>query len=237
MAKGLRRARSAPAAKPQKKNHASKAKAKPQKTRPKTSARAAKIPAAPERAPNILITIDERHRSRAGDEILSLLERAGYAKCEITASPGTGMIGVYVDTPNARACIPKLKEVLMDTPFAFQHTHRWLPVESWAAPDAEELAKFAKLAGQEIGNEASWGILVERHNSQLDRGLIVDALAKGIDNPHVLLDAPEKTVLVEMVGNKAAMAVVNKDEQLSVDKSMREDFVAFEEVVAFKEEG
>jgi len=52
-----------------------------------------------------------------------------------------------------------------------------------------------------------------------------------------LLDAPEKTVLVEMVGNKAAMAVVNKDEQLSVDKSMREDFVAFEEVVAFKEEG
>ncbi|HEX9816090.1 MAG TPA: THUMP domain-containing protein [Candidatus Thermoplasmatota archaeon] len=194
-------------------------------------------PPAPSRTPNILVTIDERHRERAGEEIVSLLGRAGYSNCEITANPGTGLIGVFVDTPDSRACIPKLKQILMDAPFAFQHTHRWLPVESWAAPDAAELAKFAKLAGAEIGNEASWGIVVERHNSALDRGLIVNTLAKGIDNPHVSLDAPEKTVLVEVVGTKAAMSVLGKDEQLSVDKSLREDFVQFEEVSADRKDG
>lgn len=125
----------------------------------------------------------------------------------------------------------------MDTPFAFQHTHRWLPVEAWAGADAAELSKFAQLAGAEIGNEASWGIVVERHNSALDRGLIVNTLAQGIDNPHVSLDAPDKTVLVEMVGTKAAMAVLGKNEQLSVDKILREDFVQFEEVSPNRKDG
>ena len=229
MAKALRRARSAPAAKPHKKKPANAAKHK-------TSKHAAPRPSSPPkneqptRSPNLLVTIDERHRERAGNEILSLLERAGYANCEITAAPGTGLIGVYVTVADSRACIPRLKELLLETPFAFQHTHRWMPVEAWASPDAVELAKFAKIAGAEIGNDASWGIVVERHQSALDRGLIVNTLAKGIDNPHVSLDAPEKTVLVEVIGRKAGMAVLAKNELLSVDKSMREDFVQFEEV-------
>jgi hypothetical protein len=233
MAKALRHARSAPAAKANKKHAVKKTSsgshARPKHSQPKHHAS--------EKTPNLLITIDERHRSRAGDEILTLLERAGFTNAEITNPPGTGMIGVSVAIRDARACIPRLKEILMQTPFAFQHTHRWLPVESWAAPDAAELEKFAKLAGQEIGAASSWGIVVERHNSELDRGLIVSTIAKGIDNPNVSLDAPEKTVLVEVVGKKAALAVVGKDEQLSVDKSMREDFVRFEEVVPFEQDG
>src|SRR5687767_748588 len=184
MAKALRRARSAPAAKPHKKNRTSTK--KPRTSKVATSRKLKQAPssaapqmaapielAAPSRSPNMLVTIDERHRARAGEEILTLLGRAGYSNCQITESPGTGLVGVYIEAADSRTCIPRLKEILMDTPFAFQHTHRWLPVESWAA-EAAELEKFAKLAGAEIGSEASWGIVVERHNSALDRGLIVN---------------------------------------------------------------
>lgn len=233
MAKALRRARSAPASKPNKKKPFSATKKhSAKKAAGKKAARpvAKQSPPQPSRSPNLLVTIDERYRERAGQEILSVLGRAGYSNCEITQAPGAGLIGVYVTAADSRACIPRLKEILMETPFAFQHTHRWMPVESWSSPDAAELAKFAQLAGAEIGSEASWGIVVERHNSDLDRGLIVNTLAQGIDNPHVSLDAPEKTLLVEVVGKKAAMAVLGKNELLSVDKSLREDFVQFEEV-------
>lgn len=179
---------------------------------------------------NLLVTIDEQNRDQATQEVLSLLSQAGYPNSKVVETPALGMIGVRVDCPDTRECIPRLKEVLIESPFSFHNTHRWIPVEAWAEAEAAELAKFAKLAGTEIGPEESWAINVERHGSDVDRELIVDALAKGIDNPHVSLDDPDKTVFVDVIGSKAALAVLDPSQKLSVDRSMRDDFVDFEEV-------
>lgn len=185
---------------------------------------------APDAGPNLLVTIDERHRDIAGGEVLEALSRAGYADAEIVASPASGMIGVRMRGADAREAIPRLRALLAESPFAFQHTHRWLPIEAWERAEAAELRRFAEQAAREIGPESTWGIRLERHQSQLDRGLIVNTLAQRIDNPHVELSKPDKTLMVEVCGDRAGLAVLRDDQILNVDRVMREEFLTFEEI-------
>jgi tRNA acetyltransferase TAN1 len=177
--------------------------------------------------PNLIITIDERHRDLAVPEIEGILARLAL-KARITGSPGEGLVGVYVaDDP--RACIARLRAMLAQDPFAFQHTHRWLPIEQWAAAEAREVAHFAEHALAEIAPDESWSIRAERHSSRLEPSLLVNALARDIDNRHVSLEDPDKTVLMEIVGQRAGLAVVQKDQVLSVDQEMK-GFLKFEEL-------
>lgn len=177
--------------------------------------------------PNLVITIDERHRPLAEYEVQSILKNLGI-KGKITGSPGQGLVGVYVQQ-DPRQCIGQMRSMLSKDPLAFQHTHRWVPIEEWAAAEAKEVARFGKRARAEIGSDESWGIKAERHSSRAEPETLITALARDIDNKNVDLEAPDKTVLLEIVGKRAGFAVVEKDQVLSVDHEMKE-FVRFEEL-------
>lgn len=182
-------------------------------------------PADPE--PNLLITIDERLRNIAEADVLRLLARAGIKKAELTESPAWGVVGVHVKEADPRQCVRALHPVFMENPFGFRHTHRWIPVEAWSRADEQELRRFGRLVGKHIGSDDSWGIRLERHSATVGRDAVLGPVAEGISNQHVALDAPNKTVLIEVVGEKAGLSVLESGDQLSVDRSIRDEFVEF----------
>lgn len=179
--------------------------------------------------PHLLITIDERHRRLATAEVRSLLDRAAPGGYRLTKAPGTGFLGARLTHDDPRACIARLHSILSQDPLAFQHTHRWIPVEAWAKPGKRELQRIALHANAEIAPDESWAIRVERHGSRIERDALVHELAAEIPNPNVELEQPDKTLLIEAIGNRIGMAVVTPEQTLSVDQQVRAEFVRFEE--------
>lgn len=181
------------------------------------------------RKPNLLITIQERHRDAARREVGALLERIGvkdYRFVEVDE----GMLGVRLPADDPKACVARLQPLLREDPLAFQHTHRWLPIEAWLKADRAALRKFGDAAQDAIGASETWKVELHRHRSALDRDLMINSLAGGIDNPHVDLDEADKTVALEIIGDAAAVSVLEPTQQLSVDRVLKSEFVRFEEV-------
>ena len=197
--------------------------------RPKGPPAAKRTRASAARQPNLLITIDERHRDLARKEVAALLARIG-AKDYRFAQIDEGLLGVNLPVDDAKACVARLQRLVREDPLAFQHTHRWIPIEAWLKADEAALRRFGNDAQDAIGPTETWKIDVHRHRSALDRDLMIQSLAGGIDNPHIDLDEADKTVALEIIGDKAAVSVLARDQQLSVDRVLRSEFVRFEEV-------
>ena len=181
------------------------------------------------RTPNLLITIQERHREVARAEVGKLLKRIGVRDFKFS-SIDEGILGVRLSGDDPKACVARLGVILREDPVAFQHTHRWIPIEAWVRAERAELERFGDKAQAGIGEHETWKIELHRHHSSLDRDLMINSVAGGIDNPHVDLNDAEKTVALEVVGEKAALSVLEPAQRLSVDRILKDEFVKFEEV-------
>lgn len=180
-------------------------------------------------APRLLITIDERHRPFAEKTAKALLERVAPGGYRLIKAPGAGFIGVELHDDDPRTCIARLHALFQEEPLAFEHTHRWIPIEAWSKPGTKEIRRLAQKAAAEIAPDESWGIRLERHGSRMERDALLHEIAAEISNPNVELEQPDKTVLVEALPNAVGLAVVGPQQVLSVDERMRKDFVRFEE--------
>lgn len=179
--------------------------------------------------PQLLVTIDERHRKLAEASIKALMSRVARGGYGLTRSPGQGLIGVRLKGEDPRACVARLQALIQEDPLAFQHTHRWIPIEAWTRSAKQDIRRLAQQANAEIAPDESWAIRVERHGSRMERDALVHELAAQIPNPNVELDSPDKTILVEALPKGLGFAVVNEAQVLSVDGRLKKDFVRFEE--------
>lgn len=182
-------------------------------------------------APRLLVTVEERDRPMAEKEILQLMERVGIKGAALVkGGMGSGIIGVSFPRGDPKECVERLGYLCRADPLPFQHTHRWIPIEEWAEADARHLAEFGRHAEAEIGAQESWRVVVDRHGSPLKRDELTTTVARYVNNSHVDLNHANKTVLLEVVGRRAGMAVVNPNQVLSVDQILQREFVRFQEV-------
>lgn len=164
-------------------------------------------------------------------EILRLMERLEIAGATLAKTGmGLGIIGVRFPKGDPKECVERLGSLCREDPLSFEYTHRWVPIEEWAEADAGHLEEFGRHAEMEIGPQESWRVRVNRHGSPLDRNELTTTIARAIHNPHVDLDHASKTVLLEVVGRRAGMAVVNPQQVLSVDQILQREFVRFHEI-------
>ena len=76
-----------------------------------------------------------------------------------------------------------------------------------------------KLSDQ-ILDEESYRILVEKRNSDLSSKEIITKIAKNIKNK-VSLEFPDKVLLIEILGNKTGISIIKKSDILSTEKTKR----------------
>jgi tRNA acetyltransferase TAN1 len=163
---------------------------------------------------DLLISHQRGRYRQARREILRTLKCLGddHAAVERTEVPGIALAHTGLD---AREVVHRCRE-LFEQGFAFRHAVKWIPVDIWCESTLDTLRlRLAEVAGAQITPNETWGMRVDRHGWQRYRTPeIVTHLARAI-NRRVQLDHPDKTVRIDIVGDRAAVSVLRPDDVFS----------------------
>ncbi len=165
---------------------------------------------------NLLVTFDPTHQETALKEITELLkgvkEKASVLKVE------EGVAEVLVG--DAKRAVKQLLAIAEKDVEKFGHTFHWIPIEKWCKNTVADIQKNIKDFVKGIKQDEKWkmDLKVRKVKEKPDEIKLVMKLTEVVDRPKVDLQNPEKIIKVEIIGNKAGLALLGKNELLNTAK-------------------
>ncbi len=160
---------------------------------------------------NLLITYEPTHKGSSEEEVKALLGKVG-KNVQLTASPVEGVFLAKVDKP--KAAVKELRKLCEKDPDRFAYTNRWVPVDKWVKADIKEMTKTIGELGAKIDQDEKWKLDLSKRQFDAPKDIIIK-LTDLVDRPNVDLKNPDKIIQVEILGKKAAISLLNKDEVLN----------------------
>ncbi|GDY16239.1 RNA-binding protein [Nitrosopumilaceae archaeon] len=150
---------------------------------------------------------------------MGILEKIGDSEPTITITNMSGILTAETKLESIEV-VKKIKEMLLDEPWCIRYCLRIIPIqkitETKIESIEEEITDLIKL----ISNGESYRISIEKRNSNISSQELISRVAKKIENK-VSLEFPDKIILIEVLGNKTGIAIVKKEDILSVEKTKR----------------
>lgn len=150
---------------------------------------------------------------------MGILEKIGDSEPTITITNMSGILTAETKLEPIEV-VKKIKEMLLDEPWCIRYCLRIIPIqkitETKIESIEEEITDLIKL----ISNGESYRISIEKRNSNISSQELISRIAKKIENK-VSLEFPDKIILIEVLGNKTGIAIVKKEDILSVEKTKR----------------
>ena len=150
---------------------------------------------------------------------MNILEKIGDSEPTITITNMSGILTAETKLESIEV-VKKIKEMLLDEPWCIRYCLRIIPIqkitETKIESIEEEITDLIKL----ISNGESYRISIEKRNSNISSQELISRVAKKIENK-VSLEFPDKIILIEVLGNKTGIAIVKKEDILSVEKTKR----------------
>jgi tRNA(Ser,Leu) C12 N-acetylase TAN1 len=166
---------------------------------------------------NLLVSSSWRGLRAARREIRELLRALGDERPTIERTLAKGIIGVRTSL-EPRAVIRELRAIFERDPGRFQFTSKWAPIDLWAGSDLASLGQAVTRLRERIGKGETWRMTVEkRRYTRHHRIEVITALAQLIDE-RVDLTHPDKIVKIDLIGDRAALAVLKPEEIFSVSR-------------------
>jgi len=159
---------------------------------------------------NILVTFDPSHAGKAKDVIKAMMPEAQI----LETLDGAALLSAK----DPKASVKRLAELCKDSPAKFEHTFHWVPVEMWCAADINDMQDAMKEIDKKIDKNKTWKLEVNKRSFRMHMTELIEKLAEHINKPKVDLKRPEQIVHVEIVGDKAAISLLHRDEIFNVKK-------------------
>lgn len=165
---------------------------------------------------NLLVTFDPTHIESAKKEILELLKGIKEKAEILTADEGIAEVLVG----NAKKAVAELEKIAKKQLDKFVHTMHWIPIDFWTKNSTEDIKKSLKNFVKDIGKDEAWkmDLKTRKLKEKPDELKLILKLTEVIDRKNVDLEKPEKIVKVEIIGNKAGLALLKKNELLNIPK-------------------
>lgn len=162
---------------------------------------------------NLLVTFDPVHKQSAKTEIENIIKEAGEkAKIEKIEE---GL--VEIKTSNAKKIIKKIIDIAKKDIDKFNYTFNWWPVDKWCKSEIKDMQKAISEIEKNIKETEKWKMDFSKRKTDKDYGKdIIIKLTEVVDKPKVDLNKPDKTIKVEIIGDKAAISLIAKGESLNV---------------------
>ncbi len=161
---------------------------------------------------NLLVTYSPAHPGKAEHEVRALLDDFGEFEIVDSATPGVFLI--HVKSPHS--VVTQLRKLPRDS---FEATFKWVPVETWVKTDTGEIGKILKSYNSKIAESESWRLMLfKRQYDDHSTSDLIQLLTDNIDRENVDLKNPEKLVVVEIVGDRTGLSLLNKGEYLDTQK-------------------
>jgi putative phosphoribosyl transferase len=165
----------------------------------------------------LLVTYPWRFPGRARREVVRMLRMLGDERPAAERTICGGVLGVRTRL-DPRAVVRDLRARLSADPDALRSTCRWLPVDAWAPADLEAMKAVVLQLRDRIRPGETWRLTVDRHASpRHHREDLVEALAELVPAP-VDLDHPDRILRVDLLGEHAALSVVQPSDVLGVPR-------------------
>jgi len=116
--------------------------------------------------------------------------------------------------------VKRIKKMIIDEPWSIRYCLRIIPIQKIIETEIEEIEKsVCDLSDQILENE-TYRISIEKRNSDLSSQEIITKIANKIKNK-VSLEFPDKIILIEILGNKTGISILKKSDILSTEKTKR----------------
>jgi tRNA acetyltransferase TAN1 len=168
---------------------------------------------------NLLIATSRGNERNTCSEMWYLLGEAGDRSAVVER---TGVIGLVVARTKLDpvGAVEKLRSILSERPWEFRYTLKVTPLVGVVPSDQQRIEDYGVLLAESIRKDEKFRITVEKRRTSISGRALIGAIAKRIDRK-VDLDAPDKILLIQILGEVTGLSVISPDKILSVEKEKR----------------
>lgn len=168
---------------------------------------------------NLIITCARHLETETRQELMGILEKLGDSEPTITITNMSGILTAETKLEPIEV-VKKIKEMLLDEPWCIRYCLRIIPIQKITETKIESIEEGITDLIKLISNGESYRISIEKRNCNISSQELISRVAKKIENK-VSLEFPDKIILIEVLGNKTGIAIVKKEDILSVEKTKR----------------
>jgi tRNA acetyltransferase TAN1 len=169
---------------------------------------------------NLIVTTFRHMESEAGSEIYSLLTGMGDPQPEINRTAVSGLLTAKTSLEPYEV-IRNVRKIVQDEPWNVRYIQRLIPVDTVVGADIDDIKDAVAKLAPRIGTHETFRITVEKRHSNIASSDIIKAVADIIDQK-VSLEVQDWIVLIEIIGEVAAISVIRPDAIFSAVKMKRE---------------
>jgi tRNA acetyltransferase TAN1 len=167
----------------------------------------------------LIITCARHLEPETKEEIGRILGEFGDSEPKITITSMSGILTVKTQLDPVEV-VKKIRERILDEPWSVRYCLRIIPIQKLSETKIEEIEEtISELIGS-IPKGESYRISIEKRNSNISSQELITKIATKIKNK-VSLENPDKIVLIEVLGTKTGISVLNNSDILSVEKTKR----------------
>jgi len=168
---------------------------------------------------NLIVTCPRHLEPETEDELRDILEEFGDSDIKVTITNMSGILTVDTQLDPIEV-VKKIKEMLLDEPWSIRYCKRIIPIQKVIESKIEEIEKNVEELSNQILEDETYRISIEKRNSDLSSKEIITKIANKIKNK-VSLEFPDRILLVEILGNKTGISILKKTDILSTEKTKR----------------
>jgi len=168
---------------------------------------------------NLIVTCPRHLEPETEEELIDILEEFGDSDVKVSITNMSGILTVDTNL-NPIEVVKKIKERLLDEPWSVRYCKRIIPIQKVVESKIEEIGKSVSELSNQIFDEETYRISIEKRNSDLSSKEIITKIADKIKNK-VSLEFADKIILIEILGNKTGISILKKIDILSTEKTKR----------------
>ncbi len=168
---------------------------------------------------NLIITCPRHLEPETEEEVIDILGEFGDSDVKVTITNMSGILTAETKLDPIEV-VRKIKEMLLDEPWSVRYCKRIIPIQKVVESKIEEIEKSVAELSNQILDEETYRISIEKRNSDLSSKEIITKIANNIKNK-VSLEFPDRVLLIEILGNKTGVSILKKSDILSTEKTKR----------------
>ena len=168
---------------------------------------------------NLIITCARHMESDTEGELRGLFEEFGDSEPEITITNMSGILVAETKLDPIKT-VRRIKEKFLDEPWSIRYCLRVIPIQKETESEIQKIVEEVSKLGNQIDEDETYRISVEKRDSDISSQELITKIADKFKNK-VSLEFPDKTVLVEILGNKAGVSILKRSDILSIEKAKR----------------
>jgi tRNA(Ser,Leu) C12 N-acetylase TAN1 len=166
---------------------------------------------------NLLVTFHPNQAGLAEREVRRRIEDVGGTVEDVERSSINGVFCVKV-AGNAKEVVTAIRSEMREDPEMLSHTFHWVPVDVWVDANDEDMIDAVNSAAEGIGERESWMMHVHKRRHPKHSEELMLTLTENIQKGRVDLKHPEKIIAVEVLGGRAAISLLTKEEIIDVNR-------------------